>query len=97
MRIVSILNLIAIIVGVYSLVSNYGVPVWSAIVILLVTWAFSFVNGLGKALSRVRLNGRYRKQIRREMYADMRDSGVPTGEIESCLNHWNNKYIIIKK
>jgi hypothetical protein len=35
--------------------------------------------------------------IRDEMDSDMQDSGIAQGEIESCLNHWNNKYIIKRK
>lgn len=32
-----------------------------------------------------------------EMDGDMEESGVAQGEIESCLNHWRNKYIIVKR
>lgn len=32
-----------------------------------------------------------------EMDSDMEDSGMAQGEIESNLNHWQNKYLIIKK
>lgn len=35
--------------------------------------------------------------IRDEMDADMQESGMAQGEIESCLTHWNNKYIIQRK
>jgi hypothetical protein len=35
--------------------------------------------------------------IREEMDSDMEDNGMAQGEIESCLNHWNNKYIIKRK
>lgn len=35
--------------------------------------------------------------IRAEMDVDMKDSGVAQGEIESCLNHWGNKYVIQRK
>ena len=35
--------------------------------------------------------------IRADMDADLEDSGLAQGEIESCLNHWNNKYLIVKK
>lgn len=35
--------------------------------------------------------------IRDEMDADMEDSGMAQGEIESCLNHWSNKYVIQRK
>jgi len=35
--------------------------------------------------------------IRDEMDGDMEDSGMAQGEIESCLNHWRNKYYIFKK
>jgi hypothetical protein len=37
------------------------------------------------------------KTIRDEMDADMEDSGMSQGEIESCLNHWFNKYTITYK
>lgn len=37
------------------------------------------------------------KEIRDEMDADMEESGMAQGEIESCLNHWSNKYLIIRK
>lgn len=36
-------------------------------------------------------------EIRDEMDTDMEDSGMAQGEIESCLNHWNNKYIILRR
>lgn len=32
-----------------------------------------------------------------EMDADMESSGMAQGEIESNLNHWKNKYLIIKR
>lgn len=32
-----------------------------------------------------------------EMDADMEDSGMSQGEIESCINHWRNKYYIIRR
>jgi hypothetical protein len=35
--------------------------------------------------------------IRSEIAADMEDGGMPQGEIESCLNSWQNKYIIKRK
>lgn len=35
--------------------------------------------------------------IRDAMDTDMEESRMAQGEIESCLNHWNNKYIILKK
>jgi len=35
--------------------------------------------------------------IRDEMDGDMEDSGMAQGEIESCLNHWSNKYVIMRK
>lgn len=35
--------------------------------------------------------------IRDEMDRDLEDSGVAQGEIESCLTHWNNKYLITRK
>lgn len=37
------------------------------------------------------------KQVRLELDSDMQDGGMPVGEIEGCLNHWSNKYIILKK
>ena len=37
------------------------------------------------------------QDIRDEMDVDMEDSGMAQGEIESCLNHWNNKYIIQRR
>jgi hypothetical protein len=36
-------------------------------------------------------------EIRDEMDSDMEDSGMAQGEIESCLNHWSNKYLIFRK
>jgi len=36
-------------------------------------------------------------EIRDEMDADMEDSGMAQGEIESCLNHWSHKYVIQRK
>lgn len=44
-----------------------------------------------------RVNGRadpMPPDIRAEMDADMEDSGMAQGEIESCLNHWGNKYTL---
>ena len=35
--------------------------------------------------------------IRDEMDADMEDSGMAQGEIESCLTHWGNKYVISRR
>lgn len=35
--------------------------------------------------------------IRDEMDADMEESGMAQGEIESCLTHWSNKYIIQRR
>mgnify|MGYP001562405677 CR=1 FL=1 len=32
-----------------------------------------------------------------ELDADMEDSGMAQGEIVSCINHWQNKYIITRK
>jgi hypothetical protein len=32
-----------------------------------------------------------------EMDKNMEESGMAQGEIESCINHWKNKYIVIKK
>jgi hypothetical protein len=43
------------------------------------------------------VSGSLLSDIRDEMDADMEDSGVAQGEIESCLNHWNNKYVIQRK
>ena len=37
------------------------------------------------------------KSIRDEMDSDMLDAQMPVGEIESCLNHWSNKYLITRK
>jgi hypothetical protein len=37
------------------------------------------------------------KTIRDEMEGDMFDGCMPVGEIESCLNHWSNKYEIVRK
>jgi len=37
------------------------------------------------------------KSIRDEMSMDMLDTQTPVGEIESCLNHWGNKYLITRK
>ena len=37
------------------------------------------------------------KEIRDEMDSDMEESGMAQGEIESCLTHWGNKYLIIRK
>lgn len=34
---------------------------------------------------------------RDEMDADLEELGVPQGEIESILTHWNNKYLITRK
>ena len=36
-------------------------------------------------------------EIRNEMYADMEDKEWYVGEIKSCLNHWSNKYLIVRK
>lgn len=35
--------------------------------------------------------------IRDEMHADMEEGGMAQGEIESCLTHWGNKYVIRRK
>lgn len=35
--------------------------------------------------------------VRDEMDEDMRDGGMPVGEIEGCLNHWFSKYQITKR
>lgn len=35
--------------------------------------------------------------IRDEMDADMEEGGMPQGEIEGCLTHWGNKYVIHRK
>jgi len=32
-----------------------------------------------------------------EMDADLEELGVPQGEIESILTHWDNKYLITRK
>jgi hypothetical protein len=32
-----------------------------------------------------------------EMDADMKNSGITQGEIESCKNHWRNKYLIERR
>ena len=37
------------------------------------------------------------KSIREEMSMDMLDAQMPVGEIESCLNHWSNYYLITRK
>jgi hypothetical protein len=37
------------------------------------------------------------QEIRDKMDADMEDGGMSQGEIESCLSHWNNKYLITKR
>lgn len=37
------------------------------------------------------------QEVLDEMDADMESSGMAQGEIESCLNHWKNKYLIIRK
>lgn len=37
------------------------------------------------------------KKIRDEMDADMEQSGMAQGEIESCLNHWFKKYKITRR
>ena len=43
------------------------------------------------------ISGSLLSDIRDEMDADMEDSGMAQGEIESCLNHWGNKYVIQRK
>ena len=43
------------------------------------------------------VSGSLLSEIRDEMDSDMEDSGMAQGEIESCLNHWSNKYIIQRK
>ena len=43
------------------------------------------------------IENKIRSDIRDEMDADMESSGMAQGEIESCLNHWNNKYTITRK
>jgi hypothetical protein len=35
--------------------------------------------------------------IRDEMDGDMEDGGMAQGEIESCLNHWSNKYVVRRR
>lgn len=42
-------------------------------------------------------SGSLPSDIRDEMDADMEDSGMAQGEIESCLTHWSNKYVIQRK
>ena len=37
------------------------------------------------------------KSIRDEMDSDMESGSMPQGEIESCLNHWQSKYVITRK
>ncbi len=37
------------------------------------------------------------QEIRDEMDTDMVDGCMPVGEIESCLSHWHNKYLITKR
>jgi hypothetical protein len=37
------------------------------------------------------------KTIRNELRMDLLDGCMPIGEIESCLNHWRNKYEIVRK
>ncbi len=37
------------------------------------------------------------QEILDELDADMEDSGMAQGEIESNLNHWKGKYIITRK
>jgi hypothetical protein len=36
-------------------------------------------------------------EILDEMDKDLEESGLAQGEIVSCLNHWRNKYLIIKR
>ena len=43
------------------------------------------------------VSGSLLQEIRDEMDADMEDSGMAQGEIESCLNHWGNKYVILRR
>jgi hypothetical protein len=43
------------------------------------------------------VSGSLLSDIRDEMDADMEDSGMAQGEIESCLTHWGNKYVINRK
>lgn len=43
------------------------------------------------------VSGSLLSDIRDEMDADMEDSGMAQGEIESCLTHWGNKYVIQRK
>lgn len=38
-----------------------------------------------------------KQAIRGEMDQDMEESGLAQGEIESCLTHWDNKYLITRK
>lgn len=37
------------------------------------------------------------QEILDAMDKDMEESGVPQGEIVSCLYHWRNKYYIVKR
>ena len=44
------------------------------------------------------LNAQFTSQeILDEMDRDMEESGIAQGEIESNLNHWKNKYLIVRK
>ena len=37
------------------------------------------------------------QEILDDMDSDMEDSGMSQGEIESNINHWRNKYLIVKR
>lgn len=50
-----------------------------------------------KTLRLFSVSGSLLSDIRDEMDADMEDSGMAQGEIESCLTHWSNKYVIQRK
>jgi len=50
-----------------------------------------------QVLRLISVTGSLLPDIRDEMDADMEDSGMAQGEIESCLTHWGNKYVIHRK
>lgn len=65
-----------------------------------VYYSDDYVKWLETKLKKLRVtdvSGSLPTDIRDEMDADMEDSGVAQGEIESCLNHWSKKYIIRKR
>lgn len=53
------------------------------------------INELKKVISDISTDET--SDIRDEMDGDMEESGMSQGEIESCLNHWSNKYYIFKR